>query len=512
VPLGFLYFAIFYLGVFSGLSHAIEIAPDQLCRRVSAEVSTEINFQSLKVAGLTNQEAARTMQAHLSASRLVTEAYEQLNKLPEAKLLSPKSLWENAVDIVRNKASASETPYLKAALKRLKERGQAVEASVARGEAKLQALTKLFNEPTDALKGPKTTAEEDYTISMLALARLQKGDPANAAHVMDLIRAAQEPGMRETFEAAGISQAELIRSILLHDLGKQYNAPELSDYRAFLETVFPDASQNFLNTRILPHEFGSMILVEQLAKEAGIAPEKVPRLQALLGHHNAGYNPKLSGNHFWVANFAWPVFAKKMAEAGVPLPEIYEAVRHQFQGGDKENVALSALDRGVSLSLASQEKFSTLLLNTSRWTAADLKSQLIGNANNVPLEVDSVVGRFKSYMSTKQSGALQSAFTKYFGGMKKQLVDLGEKLERDAALAPAPDGINGQSVAYLTGQNHWVRVSNEGKAYQWANGRWLLFLEGKKADAPEFLFRRVIFPDLGYEPPVLTVPKVLQGN
>lgn len=493
---------------FSFAISAVEIAPDQLCRRVTAQVSQEINFQSLVAEGVAPQEAARIVQAHLTASALVQEGYQRRLKERGNQPISDRFLWEASVDSVLANLRTGEAGYFRAALARLRERGEKVSQDAANGERQFKELAALFNNPQKALRGPRTTPEEDYTIAMLAFNRLSKGDRANASHVMDLIQAAQDKDVAEALTAAGISPLELIRTILLHDLGKQYNDPHLAGYRAFLETVFPDPTKNYLSTRILPHEFGSMIILAELAKEAGIPEEKIPRLQALIAHHNAGYNPSLDGQHFWVSPYAWPPFAKKMQEAGIPLPEIYEAVLHRYQGGDKENVILTAFDRGSSLTLASQEKFSAFLVNTKNWTTEGLAKLIEGNADNVPREVDSVHARLKSYVGSEKAARVQSALAKYFGSQTKALRDLAAKLRKDAQEAPAPDGIAGTSIPYHG--RVWYRVSSEGVAYAWNGKTWTALPSAAGEDIPSLFFRREVFPSLGYQPPVLQLPEVLR--
>jgi len=473
---------------------AIEIAPSQICKRVSAAEG------ELVASGLSPTDAAKELQAQLVAADLVESSFNHLSNHPTGKSLARESLWSAAVEQVQSKLGHEAPPEMQRALQRLKERGAGLLTDVNRGQRQLRDLSKYLMDPTEALKGPETTPAEDYTIATLALTRLLKGDPANASHVMDLLQAAQDPKVRAAFEAAGITPLQMARDILLHDLGKQYNDPHLASYRAFLETVFPEASTNFLSTKILPHEFGSMIILAELAKEAGIPENKIPRLQALLARHNAGYSPDLKGFHFWVTK--WGEFAKEMQAAGVPLPETYGAVSHVANGGHKETVALTAIDRGVSMTLASQEKFSMLLVNTSNWNAQAMAGLLLGNVKNVPAEINSVVARMKD-------GKVQSALIRYFNEQGKITAALGERLKELEPLAPAPDGIAGSSIAYQTKDQTWYRVSDQGKAYQWNGKGWDLHIDGTKFQTPEILFRRIIFPDIGYEVPILAKPEAL---
>jgi len=494
-------------------ANAIDIAPDQLCRRVSAEITPEVSFQKLIEAGFPAPEAARAVAAQREVTRMLQEGYDAYSANPANKGLTREQLWQGAVDRVRRKMPAGQSHHFEAALNRIEARGKEVFERAQKGEQELSELAKLFNNPTEALKGMKTSEQEDFTIAMLAFQRLTKqgADVANASHIMDLILASQDPVLSKAFAEAGVSPLEMARNILLHDLGKQYNDPALANYRAFLETAFPDKTKNFLNTQIMPHEFGSMIILAELAKEAGIPTEKVPRLQALLANHNAGYRPDLSGFHFWAAGFAWPQFARAMKGVGIDLPETYGPVLHQNQGGDSATAALASLDRLVSLSLASQEKFSMKMVNSGTWNTETMVGELRANLKSVPQEVSSVGSRFRSYVDKEKAAGIQSALAKYGNRLGGKTRELADKLEKDALIAPAPSSaIVGTSIAYQTKEGTWYRVTGTGQAFKWSGTEWGLFKEVPKGQTPQLFYREIVMKDLGYEVPTLTLPLALR--
>lgn len=381
------------------------------------------------------------------------------------------------------------------------------------GEAEFHELVAIFNSPAKALAGLRTTPEEDARIVQAAFRRLTLGtaDKANASHIMDLILVAQDPKVRAALEKAGITPLQMVRNILLHDLGKQYNDPALVRYRAFLETVFPDATKNFASTRIMPHEFGSMIVLAEVLREAGIDPAKAPRLQALIAGHNAGYRPSLNGFHFWVAGFAWPAFARTMQEVGVPLPDIYTQTRRTNEGGNKETTALTALDRLVSVTLASQEKFSMMLVNQNKWNTETLVKQFRDNLRNVPPEVASVVSRFDPH--SENQAEIQSALDLYMNRQKRMTKKVADALENMATRAPAPtsnmvrikDGVDlGSSIPYQTKDKTWYRVNGLRELFVWnkVTKEWEQDKQMTMDSAPARFFK-IIYRDVGYEVPDL---------
>lgn len=393
------------------------------------------------------------------------------------------------------------------------------------GQLEFQKDIDVFNHPERFLSGPETTSKEDRVISQKALEILSaKGNnTANATHIADHLNTVQAAEVKKALEEAGVSEAKLIRTILLHDLGKEWDAIP-ADTRAFLESAFPkpapgEPDKNFLPRSILSHEFSSMAVIEKIAKEAGIPESKIPRLKALIAHHNAGYDPNLPGFHFWVQPFAWGSFAKGMQAKGVSVPETYAPVLSEKDGGSAETIVLTAIDRATSLTLASQEKFAPVWLNQGKWSNDGVSQEIQKNAENVTAEVQNVLSK----LSAQKRVVLQPALNNHFDGELSRIKSVAEKLPKMASGEgiyndrPATTGEElANSVLYRDGNQTWYRVTNKGEVFRAKAGdQWMLDGElsakpGEPADAPGKFFRKILYKDLGYEPATLKSPEYLK--
>lgn len=391
------------------------------------------------------------------------------------------------------------------------------------GEAMFRQGLGIFSDPAQHLRARdfhlEATPEENVRLIRAAFERLSQGDPANASHVQEHLVALQNPRVAAALEAAGLNSNVLLRNALLHDLGKQYGSLP-AEFRAFLESIFPvkmvdGKDVNFLPRVIMSHEFGSMVMVRQMARELGIPEEKVNRLNALFAGHNAGYDPNLPGFHFWVQPFAWGNFARAMRAAGIDVPETYRAVLSRAEGGRAETIILTAIDRATSLSLASQEKFSTALISQGKWNNEALSKSFADNAQNVPAEVANVLERLDGFYPPEQARAIRESLNAHFSQDRQRLTDVGAALARMGTDAPRGAGMTEAqtttSVAYRTRTGQWYRVTSTGQVYQHRGGTWtrdaqLSAAEGTRADVPGILFRRIIFPDVNYQVPQLQLP------
>ncbi len=493
-----------------------------------------VGFGDLVGEGLGGREAAKRLLVHRLATDTVYQRFLELKKDPAFRGVSDSLLVDTARERVRANLGSKEMEQLfdravvdlRTGLERSGLPYQAppqTKGTPAEGRKTLDRELSLFNAVTP-LQGPestRTTPFEDFMMARLAFRHLiAKGKgTANAAHIQEHLNVLKDPAIAEGLAAAGISELALTRNILLHDLGKEYDQLP-ADYRAFLEEVFPlpsspiEADKNYLSRVVMSHEFGSMVMTEQLGKEAGLSAAKIARLKSQFAHHNAGYDPNLPGFHFWVQPFAWGAFAKGMRAKGVNMPETYAAVPSMKEGGSPEAIILTAIDRATSLTLSSQEKFSPVILNGGKWNNEGLAGLFEGNAKNVFAEVDNVVQKLDG-RARRVAGPLMKAFlvdlTRLENLAKEvPLMGKGEGPYRDRP-ATTPEQL-ASSIVYRTRKGRWFRVDKEGTVFT-SEGGGQPWMEAPPEIGPRdpisSLFRQVIYPDQNYTAPVLTEPKAL---
>ncbi len=380
------------------------------------------------------------------------------------------------------------------------------------GRKEFQDNLAIFNDPATHLAKPKLTREETAALSRKAYAFLTRNgtDTANMSHIADHLATLQRltPILREM----RLDPEELQLAMLIHDLGKEFEHTPAS-YRAFLMSAFPDGGKDFLSQQILPHEFASMAVIERLSQEMGLSREKIDRLKALIAHHNAGYDPGLPGQHFWVAPFAWPTFARRLGTR-IPggIPEVYAAVDNS-NVGSPTTVLLTAIDRATSFTLASQEKFAAVLRGQNKWNNAGLAEQIAASSKDVRAEVDNVLGKLKPMpgISATHIGDLASVLNKSFEPDVTRLDSLAKELPLMAKAEGAyADGatlvaqLPPDAAVYKSRTGQWHRVDANGDYFvaNAAKDRWepAVAAEAAGLSGPSRLFRGVIFRDYNYRP------------
>ena len=486
------------------------------------------------------REAAQRIQARVTATDYVQEKFQQLRANPENDHRTSRELLRSARIQVRNSLGS------KKAEKAFDEAIKDVEGLL--DEADLRYKSKI-PEPGDAKIGQRdferqlevflhpekyfpqknskerTTPFEDYLLSRFALRNLlDKGETSpNAVHIAEHIHALENPAIAKALQKLGISPIRAVRNALLHDLGKEYDQLP-ADFQNFLEKVFPkpapgEPDVNYLPRVILSHEFGSMLMTEKIAGEAGIDSRKIPGLKALFARHNAGYNPKLPGSHFWVQPFAWRKFAEGMRKNGIPVPEEYPPVVAVEKDGEAETIILTAIDRGTSLTLASQAKFAATWLRQDKWTNQQMAEELKANAENVMDEVKDVLGQLTSL----QQKAMSPAVEKFYRAHREKLIALAKEFPQMAegrgSYSDRPETTERElsdSIVYRTKHKKWYRVTKDGKVYgkgkegTWQIDRDLSASPGQTPDPIAILFEKIIYKDRRYQPSTLKDPKVFE--
>lgn len=434
---------------------------------------------------------------------LTVDVPKQFKALKEGEAHASKppsgpELYAEALAMVRKQAGSRDPSVLQAF--------DAYAKQIEAGRKEFEENVAILNDPAAHLKKDKLTAGETRELAEKAyrfLIQNGTGTP-NMAHIADHLATlkAIEPTLRQ----AGIDPAEVQLAMLLHDLGKEYRFLPAS-YRAFVESASPG---DFLGREIMPHEFGSMVVIDRLGREMGLPAEKIARLKALIARHNAGYDPKLPGSHFWVAPFAWPAFAARVGERVRGLSGTYEPVLPTDQGGSPVTPVLTAIDRATSFTLASQEKFATRLVNSKMWSNTALATQMIENARNVGAEVKSVLTALKppavrADHATELEGAIDKAFKKDVQYLETLGAELPKMARAEGAYADGAklvENLPKEAVVYRNRAGVWHRVDGNGDYYR-ANADksgWEPVLKEKAqgTDAPTRLFRNAIFEDFGY--------------
>lgn len=401
--------------------------------------------------------------------------------------------------------------------------GADLQASIERGKQDFARQLDFFNHPEKYLNNPELSAVEREAFSKAAYNFLIRNglNTPNANHIADHLAVNSDPRVVEGLKKAGISVEDAHLLVLIHDLGKEYEQLPV-DYRNFIENVFPVDSVsgkdvNFSNRVVMGHEFASMIMIDKIAAEEGISQEKAAKLKALISHHNAGYDPNLSGFNFWVK--FWPDYAKKMNAAHTGddswqnIPESYAALQSVHSGQDPRSINLTANDRATSYTLASQEKFAVFLPSMNQWSNAGLADQFVNNANQVSAQVKSIYSQFPAAKAGGRYRALMSATQDFFLPHQERLRALADDLPK---MAKAEGRFSDRpplsveeakgSIVYKNTQNLWFKIDADGKVYTGNGNRWSLaseFLDNDQVSPATILFRKIISPDFSYSPETL---------
>jgi hypothetical protein len=248
---------------------------------------------------------------------------------------------------------------------------------VARGESQLRAMLRVLR---TRLKASQKSS------SKIGLTRAQILDLSDRAH--QLLQAGTEqtdPGSRalaqgnlehmirhlEFFEAHheqgqklfGVDPEIQILLQLLHDTGKAKMPKEL---QAALEKIFPstlpDGTQKnqFLNQRILSHEFASMYWTVRLGHEAGLSQRQIRVLIDKISNHNFGFDLNAQENanlreHFWPT--AWRTFAEQINKTLGKGKTLVDPIYGNTLDRGPDSVWLGIADRATGHDIIAYSKY-----------------------------------------------------------------------------------------------------------------------------------------------------------
>ncbi len=400
------------------------------------------------------------------------------------------------------------------------------------------------------------TENEIRQLSLLAF-ELEKlaGVVGEQSHLGEHSRTYASEKVREALKAGNLSEARLQMLTLIHDLGKSLtkkidvleNLPEdhplkisganlqkIKAFQAGLQTRFPN---DFFAREILPHEFGSFLLIQALGEKLGIASTDLERLNAEVAGHNAGYDPKLDADnsalfHFWSNKFVgWPSFVSKLRQQGFELPEGFEDYRKVLtaaENGNPHTVVLTAVDRIVSLTLTSQRKFSMgwpgmVDPNTkvSRWGNDLISAKLAESARAVENEYRNVISVLSTQMPAEKAEAIANAIFDVYRDEVERLDRFSKaflEMKVDPR-QPKPRTDNEEGVVVYrfenAGSGKWMKITKDGKVFTgFDNGSWSttplkLNVPAGTHPAVFALFDVGIFADEKFQPATLEFPQVL---
>ncbi|HVE13096.1 MAG TPA: hypothetical protein VNI01_06860 [Elusimicrobiota bacterium] len=187
--------------------------------------------------------------------------------------------------------------------------------------------------------------------------------------------------------------------MMVHDLGKVEMPKDMS---AALNKAFPDKDGLwFVNTAILPHEYGSMRFIEQLGRALPegleLSAEQTLALQRLIANHNFGPDLSRAGNaglreHWWPGFFRRSLIPA-LAALGIPVEAGFnrdEAGNLQYNHAEDSaySAILSAYDRALAnkdtgYGVSAWYKFSNQ--DHQGWVKAAEAARAAGKAIPVPV-------------------------------------------------------------------------------------------------------------------------------
>lgn len=386
--------------------------------------------------------------------------------------LSLRSL--GALDADSSNAVTQNTPC-KSLVEKLGEKGNLFRAVAPPLFQLLQSASTSFssNPYKDTLSAEQTRnlAARAFQFITKASSSAERSDLLQ--HLQDHFEVLSDPQVLNALQALGISKATVAKNALIHDLGKLIsNAPEF--WMAAMNFYFPkpELGTLFLPRNILGHEFLSMIFVSNLGGELHLSQHQILEQQRLIAGHNAGYRESVPG--FWLPQ--WPQFASRLQQDHLDVPLAYPSLGQIDSGESYLRILLAAVDRGVSLSMASQKKFARLLPSQKKWSNQDLQAQIASELKHVQTQVrDVLLNLFKERRMPPASDADQQKELQLLqaieGALERKYVDelktLQGRLRAGQLQAPAHDFDPQSTIFYKSKAGKFYAISHLGDVYEY---------------------------------------------
>jgi hypothetical protein len=324
----------------------------------------------------------------------------------------------------------------------------------------------------------------------------------NLKHVKRLMQNI-ERYKRELIDFLGIDAEQLKLVAALHDLGKSHVPWQMGK---FVSTIFsPD---DFINTRVLPHELYSIYWIHEMGKERRLHPGLTHLLMDQISNHNFGPDlsdpanafllekrPNGAYKHWWLQH--WQVWSQKLRANGILINEQYGCTLSPIA------TSLVLFDRIDGGHPHSWEKF----LNQGRLAgqiefSINFISDILGNAHECAVEQVLAVGRQIRNLfidSKKNTPLLEFAPLTDALQMLEQtrtfILRLQESNRMDRIVFFKIDPK--KSILYQDQKSGWIRIDCESASKKatksvWENNEWLAV---QTSDRPIDMLLETIYKD-----------------